>query len=63
MADDVAGAVAERDPQETELTREALTMALYVSLSLLAVLIALPAVSHVDNRVACRRGWSTSARS
>ena len=51
MADDVVGAVAEGDPHETELMREALTMALYVSLSLLAVLIALPVVGDVDNRV------------
>jgi len=56
--DDVTGAVpdlgastAAPGQHEPELVREALTMALYVSLSLLAVLIALPAVGHVDNRV------------
>ena len=37
-------------PEELEQVHEALTMALYVSLSLLAVLLALP-VGHEDNRV------------
>jgi hypothetical protein len=37
-----AGAEADSDEQQRELLREAVTMALYVSLSLLAVLVALP---------------------
>lgn len=41
----------EHGPAETELLREAMTMALYLSLSLLAVILALP-VSHEDNRLA-----------
>ena len=37
-------------PHELELTREALTMALYLSLSLLAVLITLPEITNDDRR-------------
>jgi len=50
-SDTVIGRTDGSTPHERELMREALTMALYVSLSLLAVLITLPAVGHVDNRV------------
>ncbi len=42
---------ADTSAHERELMREALTMALYVSLSLLAVLIALPVAAHTDDRI------------
>jgi len=48
-ATDLAGTAAASGTDRRELVREALTMALYVSLSLLAVLLAMP-VAAQDNR-------------
>ena len=49
-SDTVIGMTDGSTPHERELVREALTMALYVSLSLLAVLLAMP-VATQDNRL------------
>jgi archaellum biogenesis protein FlaJ (TadC family) len=43
--------VTEQDHGRRELVREAVTMALYISLSLIAVLVAVPKGDHVDGVV------------
>jgi peptidoglycan/LPS O-acetylase OafA/YrhL len=49
MTDDLATKPATHDDERKEWLREAVTMALYVSLSLLAVLVALPPGSSLGN--------------
>ena len=52
MTEEWPPAVVDDLPEhQAELLREVTTMALYVSLSILAVLIALPVVGNTDNRV------------
>jgi hypothetical protein len=60
MTEDASGGQSQRDP-ELELFREAVAMALYVSLSLLAVMAALPSEVHATGTVVLALGVALTA--